>query len=369
RKAAGAIGTPGRWPMTRLLGAEVLLLMVAVGTSAELSQLTPPAFAGQVTMSQTLLGYDLAGPPTALRLLVDWCFEVLFGTAAIGLAGWYLAAVLRLHRRGRRWPARRTVCWLAGCLVILLATSSGLGRYEPALFSVHMATHMLLAFLAPGLLSQGAPIMLVRDSSRAAANGLPTADDWLGGIVWSWPARLLTHPIVALILLVGSPFALYFTSAFDVAARFHWAHMALDGYFLVVGYLFAWPLIGTDPAPRPLPNLVRVGMVLAAAPFTAAFAAVVISTQAVIGNGAAGSNMYSALAEPWVPDLLADQRLAGILALAIGETSLFAALVVLLARWAMVDDDPDASGMIGIDALLDRSVKSAQPQAVRDDQQ
>lgn len=370
RRAVRAIGTPHRrWPMVRLLGAEMLLLMVAVGTSAELTQLAPPAFSGGVTMSQTLLGYDLAGPPTVVRLLVDWRPEVLFGTAAIGLAGWYLVAVFRLRRRGQRWPARRTGCWLAGCLVVLLATSSGIGRYEPAMFSVHMAAHMLLAFVAPWLLALGAPITLVKDSSRPAPDGLPAGRDWLGAIVSSWPATLLTHPFVALILLVGSPFVLYFTPAFDVAARFHWAHMALDGYFLVVGYLFAWPVIGTDPAPRPLPNLVRVGMVLAAAPFTAAFAAVVISTRVVLGNGPAGSNMYSALALPWVPDLLADQRLAGLLALAIGEASLFAALVVLLARWAVVDDDPDASGMIRIGDLRGRPVESPQPQAVGDDQQ
>ena len=42
---------------------------------------------------------------------------------------------------------RPDVAWLLGCLVLLFATSSGLGRYMPAMFSMHMAAHMLLSML------------------------------------------------------------------------------------------------------------------------------------------------------------------------------------------------------------------------------
>jgi putative copper resistance protein D len=148
---------------------------------------------------------------------------------------------------------------------------------------------------------------------------------------------------VAVALFAGSPFALYFTGVFDALVRFHWGHMAINGWFLVVGYLFAWPVLGTDRPPRPLPNLARLGMLLAAMPADVLFGAMIIDTDRVIGNGVGAANMYQALALPWVPDLLADQRLGGILALVIGELSLFVMMIALLARWHRLDGTSDGA--------------------------
>ena len=61
----------------------------------------------------TCVDHPLAtGPPTPARLLFDWRFDVLFGTAAIVFAVVYLAGVRRLRRRGDAWPAGRTLAWL-----------------------------------------------------------------------------------------------------------------------------------------------------------------------------------------------------------------------------------------------------------------
>lgn len=350
RRAVRVLETAGpdnRRPVLWVLAVEWVLLLASMGLSAALTQLYPPAFARPVSIPQTLLGYDLSGPPTLGRLIGDWRVEVLFGSAALVLAASYVWAVWRLRRGGQRWPIRRGAAWLGGCAVLLVATCSGLGRYEPAMFSVHMASHMLVAVVVPGLWVQAAPLTLLSAVAAEPVAGLPGASDWLPALTSSGPARLLTHPLTAFGLFAGSPFAFYFSGAFDASARFHWAHMAVDAYFLIVGLLFAWPTVGVDPAPRPVPNLVRVGMVLAASPFTAVFAALVIASPRVLGDGPAGYNMYSSLHLPWiqgVPGLLADQRLGGVIALVIGEVGLFAAVVVLLMRWTAVDDDPLASG-------------------------
>ncbi len=50
-----------------------------------------------------------AGPPTVARVLFDWRFDLLFGTAAIVGAAVYLAGVYRLRHRGDAWPIGRTV--------------------------------------------------------------------------------------------------------------------------------------------------------------------------------------------------------------------------------------------------------------------
>lgn len=330
--------------LLRLVTAELFVLLGVLGISVGLTHLPVPDFLGRVLGTQeTLLGYRLTGPPTPLRLLTDWRIEVLFGPLAVLLAAGYLLGVRRLGRHGRPWPPGRTVSWLAGCVVLALATSSGIGRYGAAMFSMHMAGHMLISMLVPVLLALGAPLTLLVAAARPAGAGLPATPEWLGVLCDSRLMRVLTHPAVALALFAGSPFALYFTGLFDALVRFHWGHLAIDAWFLVVGYLFAWLVVGVDPAPRPLPNLARLGLLLAAMPADIVFGAMVISTNRVLGNGLAAANMYQALALPWVPDLLADQRLGGILALVLGELVLFAMMAVLLARWTRLDDLPDGS--------------------------
>jgi cytochrome c oxidase assembly factor CtaG len=37
--------------------------------------------------------------------------------------------------------------WLGGCVVILIATASDIGRYAMAMFSVHMGVHMLISMV------------------------------------------------------------------------------------------------------------------------------------------------------------------------------------------------------------------------------
>jgi putative copper resistance protein D len=309
-----------------------------------LTHLPPPAFLGpSVTAQEALLGYDLAGPPTLARLVFDWRIDVLFGPLAVLLAAGYLIAVRRL---GTTWPFGRTISWLAGCVLVLVSTSSGIGRYAPAMFSMHITGHMLLTMAAPVLLVLGAPLTLLRDA-------LPPSDlrDGLLRLFTTPVVRALTHPVVALVLFAASPFALYFTGLFDAAVRFHWAHSAIEVWFFGAGLLFAWVVIGVDPTPRRLPNLARLGMLLAAMPSDTVFAAILLTTHRVVGNGNAGDNQYQALALPWVHSLLADQRVAGVVALAVTEVTLLAVVVVLLLRWSDVEGTADADAER---AMLDR---------------
>jgi cytochrome c oxidase assembly factor CtaG/putative copper export protein len=329
----------------RLLGTELAGLVAAFGLSVALTDLPAPKFLiDVVTGDRTLLGYDLAGPPTAWRLLTDWRLEVIFATVALLLAAGYLAGVWRL---AEPWPRRRTAAWLAGCLVLLVATSSGLGRYAPAMFSVEAADHMLIGMLAPMLLALGAPLTLARAAVRPS--GLPGPREWLTG---PGRGRLATQPLLVTVLFVGAPFLFYFTDAYDVTVRFHWAHLGMDLVFLVIGYLFAWTVVGADPTPAPAPSLIGLGLLLAAMPFDVVFAAAVLASRHVLGNGSAGANLYSALALPWVPSLAADQRLGAYLALAISEAVMLAMLVVVVLRWRPAAPDQDYQELA--DLLRDR---------------
>jgi len=146
-------------------------------------------------------------------------------------------------------------------------------------------------------------------------------------------SRFLTHPVVALLLFVGSFYALYFSGLFDSALNYHWAHLVMNAHFLLAGYVFYWPVIGVDPSPRRIPYLGRLGMRFAAMPFHAFFGVILMSRQTIIGSA-----FYGSLKLPWIPDLLTDQRLGGGIAWASGEVPVLLVLIALLVQWARQDE-------------------------------
>ena len=328
--AAGEVGA-----LVRLGAVEVLVMLATVGLAVALGRSAPPD-PGSASPSRTelLIGYDLTTPPTALRLALDWRFSLIFGTAAIVLAALYLAGVRRLRRRGDRWPAGRAVAWLGGCAALLVGTSSGIGRYGAAMFSAHMAEHMILSMLVPILMVLGAPVtMALRALPVAGRTRPPGPREWLLAALHSPVSRWLTHPLVTLPLFVGSYYALYFSGLFAAALPEHAAHLFMNLHFLATGLLFFWPLIGIDPSPRRLPPVARLGILFASVPFHAFFGVAVMSSETVIGG-----DFYRALALPWVPDPLRDQQLGGGLAWASGEIPLLLVVIAMLVQWARQDE-------------------------------
>ncbi|MCI2416204.1 bifunctional copper resistance protein CopD/cytochrome c oxidase assembly protein [Saccharopolyspora sp. K220] len=324
----------GRAALLRLGAVEVLIMFATIGVAVALGRTPPPAGNTAVpNRTELLIGYPLDAPPTLFRLLFDFRFDLVYGTLALVLAASYLWGVHRLRQRGDRWPVGRTIAWLGGCATILVATSSGIGKYAPAVFSAHMGQHMLLSMLAPVFLVLAGPTSLaLRVFKPAGKNQPPGPREWLLAFVHSPVTRLLTNPIVALALFVGSFYALYFSGLFDVALSQHWAHLAMNAHFLLVGYVFYWPVIGIDPAPRPLPPIGKVGLVFASMPFHAFFGIALMMSQKPIGE-----NFYRGLDLPWLTDLLAEQQLGGGLAWASGEAPLVVVMLALLIQWSRED--------------------------------
>jgi putative copper resistance protein D len=267
------------------------------------------------------------------RLLFDWRFDLILGTAAIMLAAVNVAGVVGLRRSGEAWPTGRTVAWLCGCAVLLFTTSSGVGRYMPAMFSVHMGAHMLLSMLVPVLLVLGAPVTLALRALPAAGPGDPPgAREWLLAALHSRVSKFLTHPIVALVIFVAGFYGLYFGGIFDAAAGSHAAHVAMNVHFLLSGYLFYWVVIGVDPTPRPIPPLAKLGVVFASLPLHAFFGVVLMGTKSVLAG-----DFYQSLKLSWHTDLLADQKLGGGIAWSAGEVPLMLVLIALLVQWRRAD--------------------------------
>ena len=326
---------PGaRRPLIRLALVEALVFGTTFGVAVGLGRTPPPAGpTGNPSPAEVAIGYDLDGPPTVARILLDWRFDLIFGTAAIVFAAVYLAGVIRLRRRGDDWPPGRTTAWLLGCALLLFTTSSGLGRYMMATFSMHMTGHMLLSMLIPILLVLGAPTTLaLRALPVAGRDNPPGPREWLlAGLHSRW-SRFFTHPVVATAMFVSGFYALYFGGIFDSAVSHHGAHILMNLHFLMSGYLFYWIVIGIDPAPRNIPPLGKIAMVFASVPLHAFFGVILMGSTDLLGE-----RFYRSLQLPWHTDLLGDQQLGGSIAWAAGELPLVVVLLALLVQWQRSD--------------------------------
>jgi len=325
---------PARRALIRLALVEAAVFGLTFGIAVGLGRTAPPPPPSRLpTIAEAEIGYDFDGPPTVTRILFDWRFDLIFGTAAIVLAALYVAAVVRLRRRGDRWPPGRTIAWLLGCLALLFVTSSGVGRYMPAMFSMHMVAHMGLSMLVPILLVLGAPVSLALRALPAAVRGDPPGmREWLLAALHSRVSQFLTNPVVATVLFVAGFYGLYLSDLFDTTVSSHAGHLAMNVHFLVSGYLFYWVVIGVDPTPRPIPPLAKVGVVFASLPLHAFFGVVLMGTPKVLG-----ADYYRSLGLSWHTDLLGDQRLGGGIAWAAGEVPLVIVMLALLVQWARSD--------------------------------
>ncbi|WP_336083094.1 cytochrome c oxidase assembly protein [Nocardia sp. SSK8] len=322
-----------RTALIRFAGVEMLIFAATIGLAVGLGRTPPPPPTTIPTPMEVELGYVIDGPPTVARLLFDWRFDLIFGTLAIVLAALYLLGVYRLRKRGDAWPLGRTIAWCSGCLVLLLATSSGVGRYSPAMFSVHMGAHMALSMLAPILLALGGAVTLaLRALPPAGREGVPGPREWILAAVHNPVSRFLTQPVVASVIFVAGFYALYLGGIFDATVDSHAAHLMMNAHFLISGYLFYWVVIGIDPKPREVAPLTKLAMVFGTLPFHAFFGIALMSMTTVLGGW-----FYRTLGLGWHIDLLADQRNGGSFAWASGEVPLVVVMLALLIQWSRSD--------------------------------
>jgi putative copper resistance protein D len=257
----------------------------------------------------------------------QWQLAPLPLVVTIWAAGLYLLGVATLHRRGDRWPVGRTIAFVVlGMGSFYLATSSGLAAYDTALLSVHMVQHMVLAMLVPLTLALGAPVTL-------ALRTLPAAPRrWLLRLLHSRVAKVLSFPPLAFLLYVVSPWALYFSSWYDASLQSAAVHELMHVHLVLVGSLFFWPLVGTDPVPGRVGYPFRVLLTVLTLPFHA-FLGVTIMGQTSLIGGDWYPDLHDGPMGAWLPDPLDDQHLAGGILWGAGDLVGLAFFGVLFVQW------------------------------------
>ncbi|CAB4888106.1 MAG: copper transporter [Actinobacteria bacterium] len=342
-----ALGILGAWQRTRaldrltaqprggfawLVAVELALLGAATGLGQALSRTAPPlaqVATGAFTPAQILTGESLPPELTLVRYLTQWQIDPLWLLVCGFGIFFYIAGVVRLRRRGDAWPWYRSVLWTLGLLLLFYITSGGVNVYEHFLFSAHMAAHMALGMMVPIFLVVGAPVTLVMRAVNKRSDGSRGSREWILLAVHSRFGRLISHPLVATVIFVGSLWIFYYTSILRWAITDHIGHEWMVIHFLLAGYLFVQSLIGIDPGPSRFSYPLRLVQLFAAMTVHAFFGLAIMS-----GSGLLLADWFGAMGRTWGETPLVDQQAGGAIAWSVGEIPSVVLAVVIAMQWS-----------------------------------
>lgn len=296
---------------------------------------------------------DQPAPLTFVRLFTAWTWDWFLGLGLIATAAIYLWAVLRLRKRGDRWPVGRSLAFLLGGLgSFAIATLSALGTYDTVLLSVHMVQHMILAMMTPMFLALGAPVTL-------ALRTLPRQPrQVLLKVVHSRLARVLTFPPLALAIFVGNPFVLYFTRLYPMTLESPLLHNALHVHFVVSSMLFLVPMVGVDPVPNRVDFPFRMLLLFLTLPFHAFLGVTIMSSDVLIAE-----EWYVSFGRTWGRSPLADQYLAGGILWGSGDAIALMFIAALFVQWVQASQREARREDRRLDLLEARERKQAAREA------
>lgn len=332
RSVGGAGGRSLWW----LVGAEIAFMGIASGVAAALARTATPVdqiAASQLTdptPAQLLTGEPLPPPASAVNFVTLWNIDLVWLLACSFGIAFYVAGVVRLHRRGDSWPLHRTILWIAGMLLLAYITNGGVNAYEKYLFSAHMLSHMVLTMAVPLLLVPAAPVTLIARAAARRTDGSRGVREWVLLAVHSRFATAISHPIVAALLFVGSLWGFYYSPLFRWATTDHIGHEWMIVHFLITGYLFVSVLIGVDPSVHRVPYAMRLLLLLGTMAFHAFFGLALMT-----GEGLLLADWYGAMG--WGTSALADQQAAGGIAWSIGEIPTLALAIIVAMMWSRSD--------------------------------
>jgi cytochrome c oxidase assembly factor CtaG len=254
-----------------------------------------------------------------------WQFAPVVTGSVLIAAGLYLWGALRVRRRhpARPWPAWRTGMFLGGLAVIVLATESGIGTYDDALFWDHMVQHLMLIMVAPPLLIAGQPITLLLHSSR---NPLHT---WVKRAVRSRLASLLTWPVIGALGYTAAVMVAHLTNVANLVQTSQAFHDGEHALFLLIGYLFFLPILGREPIRWRLSYPLRFVILILIMP-------VDTFTGLVLGYGNAGTpGLPAGPPQARGPSGVQDLHLGGAVMWIGGDAIMFGLMMLVYLVWSL----------------------------------
>ena len=281
------------------------------------------------------MGSDMLPPFGFTTVFTRWQFAPIVTAFVVVFAALYLWGVIRVRRQHpkRPWPLWRTCMFLAGLLVVVMATESGIGAYDDILFWDHMIQHLMLIMVAPPLLVTGQPVTLLLHASR---NPLHTR---VKKLLRSRVITAITFPAVGVVAYAVTIVGTHLTSFMNLVMQNDAVHNAEHALYLIVGYLYFLPLVGREPLHWKLSYPVRLFLLFIAMPVDA-FTGVVLGMSTTVP----WSSMATQARPSWAPNALDDVHIGGGVMWVGGAAIMFVVIMLVFLAWSK---DTRASSRFG----------------------
>lgn len=221
-------------------------------------------------------------------------------TALLYLCGW-----LRLRPASEKGIAAwRGASFLAGLILVWVATASPIAALDERLLTVHMIQHLLLMTLAPPLIWLGDPVRLMW-------HGFPERLGRMIAEAFRQPlalqlSRTLVRPMLCLLAASATLVGWHIPALFELGMRSGVWHAVEQSSFLVTGLLFWWPVI------QPWPSAAWPDLAIILYLFFATLPCDVLSAFLVFCDRVVFP-MYLSSSQPFGVSALEDQQCAGAL--------------------------------------------------------
>jgi cytochrome c oxidase assembly factor CtaG len=265
-------------------------------------------------------------PPLSV-FLTTWSFDLAAAALLVLAAALYVGGVLRLRRRGHRWPLRLTAAFVVLGLGSYAVISFGfLGAESTDLRWAFTTRIALLLFVVPGLLALGRPIALARVA--LGPRGRASTDRALR----SRPVRALGNAIAAPVIACAV-FLVFLTPVAAVLRDSPWSEGTISVLTPLAGLVLVLPIAAH--------SVVRTGFFVTVE-FLLAFVELLLDAipglllrlnDGVLDHAPAIVGRLPL----WFPTPLHDQHLSGDLLWFIAEVADVPVLVLLFVRWMRLD--------------------------------
>lgn len=165
------------------------------------------------------------------RWWTAWYPEVLLVCAGfVGVYWWLMEPVRERYNLADKAENRYVIPFLFSMLAIWIAEGTPMHALsEQFLFSVHMIQHILLALVLPPLFILGLPNWLLKPLFRVRSIRIVV--------------KIVTHPVVALVLFNGVYAAWHLPGAYQVALYNHNMHFVQHLILVMTAIFMWWPLV------------------------------------------------------------------------------------------------------------------------------